>query len=94
MIIVSGSIFVKAGERDRFLAFSKSSMSQARSTPGCKDFIVAADPIDPHRVNVYEAWESEAQLLAFRGNGPDDGLHSLIERAHVLRHVVASSGPA
>lgn len=27
-----------------------------------------ADPEDPERINVYERWESEEQLLAFRGS--------------------------
>ena len=60
---------------------------------GCRDFVVAADPIEPDRVNVYEEWESEEALLTFRGAGPDEGLTSSIVRADVARHVVASSGP-
>ena len=55
---------------------------------------MAADPIEADRVNVYEEWESEEALLAFRGAGPDEGLTSSIVRADVARHVVASSGPA
>jgi hypothetical protein len=34
---------------------------------------VAADPIEPDRVNIYEEWESEEALLTFRGAGPDEG---------------------
>jgi len=34
------------------------------------DFVVSADPLEPDRVNVYEQWESDAELEAFRGEGP------------------------
>lgn len=94
MIIVSGRIYVRAGSRDDFLASSSEAMVKARGAPGCRDFIVAADPLEPQRVNVYEEWDSEDQLLAFRGSGPDESLKSLIEGADVSRHEIASSGPA
>lgn len=69
-------------------------MVAARSAPGCRDFVVAADPIEPNRVNVYEEWDSEAELEAFRGTGPGPELTKIIKRADVARHRVASSGPA
>ena len=94
MLIVSGRIYVHPGAREKFLASSAEAVVQARAYPGCRDFVVAADPIEPDRVNVYEEWESEQALLAFRGAGPDSGLSSSIVRAEVARHVVSSSGPA
>ena len=66
---------------------------QARQASGCKDFVVAADPLDANRVNVYEELESEGQLLAFRDAGPAIGMLSLVERFDVLKHDVALSGP-
>jgi len=94
MIIVSGRIYVRPGTRQDFLTSSLEAVTQARSSLGCRDFVVAADPIEPDRVNVYEEWESEEALLIFRGNGPDQDLSSSIVRADVSRHVVSSSGPA
>ena len=94
MIIVSGSIYVQPGRRDAFLAASREAIVLARATKGCRDFVVAGDPIEADRVNVYEAWESEAALLAFRGEGPGSDLTSVIVRADVRRHAIASSGPA
>jgi quinol monooxygenase YgiN len=94
MIIVSGRIYVTPGRRDAFVAGSRDAVVQARQAPGCLDFVVAADPIDPDRVNVYEQWETEADLEAFRGEGPGSDLTSDIVRADVLRHHVSSSGPA
>jgi hypothetical protein len=69
-------------------------VAAARRSAGCLDFVVAADPIDPDRVNVYEQWQSEAQLEAFRGEGPGPDLTSDIVSADVSRHQVSSSGPA
>jgi len=45
MIIMSGWIFVPP-ERE--------AMVQARRTHGCRDFVVAADSLEPGRINVHE----------------------------------------
>ncbi|MEM7736482.1 MAG: antibiotic biosynthesis monooxygenase [Deinococcota bacterium] len=94
MIIVSGKLYVRAGQRDAFLTSSQAAMTQARQTTGCHDFVVAADPLEPNRVNIYEAWESEEALLTFRGEGPSDDLSSLIERVDVHEYVVMDSSAA
>ena len=94
MIIVSGKIYVRPGARQTFLTASLEAVTQARNAHGCRDFVVAADPIEPDRVNVYEEWESEEDLVRFRGSGPDQDLSSHIVRANVRRHAVSSSGPA
>jgi quinol monooxygenase YgiN len=93
MLIVSGRLYIKPGHREDYLKLSLEAVAMARQTPGCKDFVVAADPLIAERVNVYEEWESEQQLLAFRNAGPPSSMFSLIERFDVSRHVVASSGP-
>jgi hypothetical protein len=92
--LVSGRLYVTSGQREAFLASSRGAVIAARRAAGCRDFVVAADPIEPDRVNVYEEWDSDAQLETFRGAGPGPELVSVIERAEVLRHRVASSGPA
>ena len=93
MTIVSGRLFLREGSRDAFLEAPLTDMTQARKTHGCRDFVVAGDPIDPDRVHVYEEWESEESLLAFRGEGPSDDLLSCIVGAEVHRHMVSSSAP-
>jgi hypothetical protein len=85
---------VPPGRRDAFVATSRDAVVEARRAPGCLDFVVAADPVEPNRVNVYEQWETEAELEAFRGEGPDSDLGSDIVSADVSRHQVSSSGPA
>jgi len=94
MIIVSGRIFVPPERREAFLAASREAMVQARRTAGRRDFVVAADPLDPGRVDVHAEWESEAELEAFRGDGPQSDPAVDILHADVARHHVASSGPA
>lgn len=93
MIIVSGRIMTKSAKRDAFLASSNDAIVAARKARGCRDFIVAADPIEADRVNVHEEWESVADLEAFKGDGPDDEMTDLIEKAKVQRHVIALSSP-
>ncbi len=94
MIIVSGRIYVSPGRRDAFLSSARSSVLEARRAPGCRDFVVAADPIEADRINVYEEWNSETELAAFRGAGPGPELTAAIVHADVSRHHVASSGTA
>jgi quinol monooxygenase YgiN len=94
VIIVSGRIYVEPPDRDAFLARSLGAVAEARRAPGCIDFVVAADLLETDRVNVYEQWESESELEAFRGAGPGPELRSMIVRAEVARHQIASSGPA
>lgn len=83
MVIIAGHLRVATADRDRFLTRSYEAVRQARATPGCHDFVVAPDPLDPDRVNVYERWTDHAALLAFRGTGPDDDLNNLIASANI-----------
>ncbi len=90
MIIVSGRIYVRSGARDKFIALSAETMIQARRTTGCYDFVVAADPLEPDRVNIYEEWESNEALSRFRGDGPGEDLSVHIVKAEVAEHTVPS----
>ena len=94
MLIVSGRLYLKLGTREPFLASCEASMRLARQTAGCLDFAVSADPLEPDRVNVYEAWTDAESLASFRAANGDGALFSLIERFEVERHEVARSGPA
>jgi quinol monooxygenase YgiN len=94
MIIVAGQIYVTPGMREKLLAESHAAMRAARETHGCRSFVVAGDPLEPDRVNVYEEWDSPADLEAFRGGGPGPAISETIVRAEVFRHQIATSGPA
>ena len=90
MLIIAGYLMTEPSERDAFVAEGTTVVSLARSAPGCLDFSLTADTLDPGRVNVFERWESEEELLAFRGSGPDSGTAARILDADVRRYVVAS----
>ena len=94
MIIVSGHMHVAPGRRGALLASSRDAMIKARAVSGCRAFVVAADPIEPDRVNVYEEWDTESELVKFRGEGPTQELAGDIVHAEISRHQIASSGAA
>lgn len=80
MIIVIGHLTLDPADRDRHLELSSAAVELARSTPGCLDFSVGADSLDPSRVNVSERWTDRESLDEFRGSGPDtdDGAPAIL----------------
>jgi quinol monooxygenase YgiN len=66
MVIVAGHIAVEPQQRESYLAGCVSVVEKARGTAGCLDFAITADLIDPGRVNIFERWESQAAVKAFR----------------------------
>lgn len=56
MLIITATLYVDPERRGEFLAGTPDEIRQARSEPGCVDFIVAADPVEPGRVNLFEQW--------------------------------------
>ncbi len=56
--------------------------------------MLGADLVDAGRINVYERWESEEALEAFRGSGPEEEQTVAIRDAEVLRYHVSGAGPA
>ena len=93
MIIISGKLYVDAATRTGYLAGCVAVMEQARAAPGCLDFVLTADPIEPDRINVYEQWQSDADLDTFRGAGPDADQAAAILRAEVRKYRVSSVEP-
>ncbi|MGH8930449.1 MAG: putative quinol monooxygenase [Egibacteraceae bacterium] len=91
MIIVSGALYVDEADRDAYLQGCHEVILAARTSDGCIDFHLAADPIEPDRVNLYEQWESVAAVESFRGSGPSSEQVAAIRHARVFQHQVASS---
>ncbi|MGP4112889.1 putative quinol monooxygenase [Streptomyces sp. 4N509B] len=89
MIIIAGKVWVDAAERDAYLAGCGKVVEQARVSAGCLDFALSPDPVDPGRINVYERWESEADLARFRGAGPEPAQAARIRDAEVARYLVS-----
>ncbi|MDH2428514.1 antibiotic biosynthesis monooxygenase [Sphaerisporangium sp. TRM90804] len=91
MLIVSGKLYVEPGTRDGYLAGCLDVVKQAREAPGCLDFVLAADPLEDDRINVYERWESDEHLHRFRDTGPEPGQVAAIRDAHVAKYRISST---
>jgi quinol monooxygenase YgiN len=89
MLIISGELRVDPAGRDAYVADCVAVVEAARRAPGCLDFAITADSVEPDRVDVYERWESDEQLLAFRGEGPDAGTAWRIRAAEVCTYRIA-----
>ena len=48
--------------------------------------VPAADPVDPERINVYERWESQEAVEAFRGDGVGNDQAAAIRSASVAEY--------
>jgi quinol monooxygenase YgiN len=90
MIIVAGWMKVDAAARESYLDGCRSVLEQARSAPGCLDFSLTADLLEPGRINIFERWETDDDLAAFRGAGPDAGQAAQILDASVSKYRIAA----
>ena len=70
MVIVAGHITVDPEQRESHLAGSMRIVEKARQAEGCLDFAMTADLLDPGRVNLFELWESQEAVKAFRRRAP------------------------
>lgn len=91
MIIVAGHLTVEPSQRESYLSGCASVVEQARRAPGCLDFTITADLLDPARINVYERWETQAAVETFRGNGPSDDQAATILGASVAEYDIATT---
>lgn len=91
MIIIAGRLQVDRDARDTYVADCVSVVEQARAAKGCLDFAITADPVDPGRINVYERWETDADVEAFRGSGPDDEQTAQILEADVKKYRISGT---
>jgi quinol monooxygenase YgiN len=93
MVIVAGHVTVEPQQREAYLAGCVSVVEQARGTAGCLDFAISADLIDPGRVNIFERWESQSAVEAFRGSGPSDEQGAALRSASVAEYDIAGVRP-
>jgi quinol monooxygenase YgiN len=64
MVIVGGWFEVDPSDRDAFVAGRVDGMRRSRAEPGCIEYVLAPDPVDPGRVVLFERWESQSDLDA------------------------------
>jgi quinol monooxygenase YgiN len=89
VLIVAGHVVVDPEQRDDYLSGCVEVVRQARRTPGCLDFSLSADLLEAGRVNIFERWESQDAVEAFRGSGPSDEQGDAIRAASVAEYDVA-----
>ena len=91
MLIVSGHLVLDPADRDAHVRASVGAVRLARRAPGCLDFAVSADPVDPTRVNVFERWAAPEDLDAFRASDDPGGESvdfSRIRRFEIEQYIV------
>jgi quinol monooxygenase YgiN len=91
VIIVSGLLRVDPRHRNSYLADCVEVTRLARAAAGCIDFHLSADPVESDRINIFEQWESDDAVEAFRGSGPAAEQTVAIVEAIVAQHEIASS---
>jgi quinol monooxygenase YgiN len=89
VVIVAGHLVVDTEERDAYLAGCVEVVRHARCAPGCLDFCLSADLLEPGRINIFERWESVAAVQAFRGSGPSDEQGAAIRSASVAEYDIS-----
>lgn len=90
MLIVAGTLRVDPADRESYVRTCVSVVESARQAPGCLDFTITPDPLEPDRINVYERWESDGQLEEFRGGGPSSDQQDQIREADVSKYRISS----
>ena len=90
MLVIAGHLVVDPTDRDRYVTDCASVVDAARRAPGCLDFALTADTLDPARVNVFERWETDEELATFRGAGPDTGTAARIIDADVRKYRISA----
>ena len=89
MVIVSGHLIVDEQAREDYLAGCADVVAQARRAPGCLDFAISADLLDPRRINVFERWASQSAVEEFRGSGTGEDQGAMIRSASVCGYDVS-----
>jgi quinol monooxygenase YgiN len=92
MLIIAGTLRVDAADRAAYLELAARATTMARAASGCLDFAQSPDPLDSSRINIFERWESAADLQAFRDLPADEASLSLppVLSADVHRYVIAA----
>ena len=81
---------VEPQQRADYLAACVPVVAQARAAAGCLDFAITGDLVDPGRVNVFERWESQGAVEAFRSGGPSDDQSAEMLSAAVAEYDIAA----
>jgi quinol monooxygenase YgiN len=89
VVIVAGHIVVEPGQRDEYLAGCIDVVRTARLAPGCLDFSITADLVEPGRINIFERWETQTAVEAFRQGGPSDEQNTAMLSASMSEYEIS-----
>lgn len=92
MLIVAGHLYVPPQERDAWVDANSEILARVRSQSGCIDLAITADVLDAGRVNLFELWESEEHLAAWRAIADPPPKPPILSTT-VLKHQISASGP-
>ena len=67
MIIITGTATLKDGAAEAFADAAAPMLAASRDEPGCIEYRYSFDVEDPQTVVFFEAWETEAALMAHLG---------------------------
>jgi quinol monooxygenase YgiN len=93
MLIVAGWFELPADRRDEYVERYQDLVKRAREADGCLDLAISADPVQAGRVNMYERWESEEHLNAWRQIADPPQLDVEFTGGDVQKHHVSHSEP-
>jgi quinol monooxygenase YgiN len=91
-VIVAGWIIVDPKRRDDVVASFEHLVARARKAPGCLDFVMGADPVDAARINLFEFWQSQKDLNAWRRVARSPKPVTRVLRTEVQKHIIQKSG--
>ena len=89
MVIIAGHAAVDASARDQYVAAHEDLVRRARQGPGCLDVAISADPLEPTRVNIFERWDSEEHLDAWRAVAPAPDTGITLRNVDVMLYVIS-----
>ncbi|NUP13367.1 MAG: antibiotic biosynthesis monooxygenase [Polyangiaceae bacterium] len=92
-VIIAGWSTVEPQKREAVIESFKDLVLRARSAPGCLDFAITADPVDPGRVNIFELWQSAKDWKAWRAVCKPLKRIAKTIQMEVQKHIVQKSEP-
>jgi quinol monooxygenase YgiN len=87
-VVVAGHLVVAPELRAEYLSGCVEVVRLARAVPGCLDFAISEDLLDESRINVFERWESQDAVDAFRGSGSSEEQGAALSSASVVEYDV------
>lgn len=93
MLIIAVKIYMAPEHREKHLASLEDLIRRSRTRPGCLDFVIAADPVEAGRVNLFEQWESEEHLAAHQATADPPAPITEVLSEDVKKYEIGASGP-